>query len=258
MGFYIIQIQNNNLYIHDAPNNRLLKCPIGASQASILINYQSSGDPINAFFVTPNNDLYVAYPDRVEKNGVRIFGVPNQVNEAPNQTSAPDNIFVDRLGNLFLSDRYSRVLKIAPGTTIGTVVAGGNDYGWDLNQLVNVGGIHVDSLGILYVAEWETFINLRGRVLKFMPGSSIGIVATGNLNTMSGMDVDRSGNIYTAAVTKDIVEKWVPGATNSIVVAGGTISGSGSNQLYAPYDVKLDENGKIYILDFGNARVQKY
>jgi sugar lactone lactonase YvrE len=45
---------------------------------------------------------------------------------------------------------------------------------------------------------------------------------------------------------------------SGINVAGGNGAGSTANQLYNPSDVFVDNNGNIYINDFGNDRIQKW
>jgi hypothetical protein len=50
---------------------------------------------------------------------------------------------------------------------------------------------------------------------------------------------------------------WAPGAKSGITVAGGRF-GRGANSLAYPKDVKLDQEGNIYIVDTGNNRIQKW
>lgn len=49
---------------------------------------------------------------------------------ANNQFSAAQNVVVDKQGNIYVADANNyRVLKFAPGSSTGTVVAGGNGQG---------------------------------------------------------------------------------------------------------------------------------
>ena len=52
--------------------------------------------------------------------------------------------------------------------------------------------------------------------------------------------------------------KWSPGASEGVVVAGGNGRGSESNQLNNPIAIDLDSNGKLYIADQVNHRIQRY
>jgi sugar lactone lactonase YvrE len=52
--------------------------------------------------------------------------------------------------------------------------------------------------------------------------------------------------------------KWLPGATNGTVVAGGNGAGSLNTQLYYPEGVFVDSFGTVYVTDYGNDRVMKW
>jgi hypothetical protein len=73
-----------------------------------------------------------------------------------------------------------------------------------------------------------------------------------------GISVDVSGNVYVADVENHRVQKWAPGATTGITVAGGNGPGSAANQLNRPKDVFVDVAGNIYIADENNQRIQKW
>ncbi|CAF1662538.1 unnamed protein product, partial [Didymodactylos carnosus] len=48
-------------------------------------------------------------------------------------------------------------------------------------------------------------------------------------------------------------------ASQGVMVAGQTsVSGTGSNQLSSPRQVQLDTQGYLYILDYGNYRIQRW
>ena len=56
--------------------------------------------------------------------------------------------------------------------------------------------------------------------------------------------VDNSGNVYVADVYNNRVQKWAPGATSGITVAGGNGPGNAANQLFQPYAIWVDAAGK--------------
>ena len=72
------------------------------------------------------------------------------------------------------------------------------------------------------------------------------------------MYIDANGNIYIADTGNHRVQKWTPGATSGITVAGTGISGNSSSALSMPNDVYVAADGAIYIADTGNNRIQKW
>ena len=70
--------------------------------------------------------------------------------------------------------------------------------------------------------------------------------------------VDGSGNVYVADYDNNRIQKWTPGATNGITVAGGNGAGSGADQLNLPNSVYVDGSGNVYVTDEQNHRVQKW
>ena len=77
-------------------------------------------------------------------------------------------------------------------------------------------------------------------------------------NPALGVVLDASRNIYIADEKNHRIQKWAPGATTGITVAGGNGSGAAENQLSDPTNLALDASGNIYVLDRGNSRVQKW
>ncbi|MBX7108650.1 MAG: T9SS type A sorting domain-containing protein [Chitinophagales bacterium] len=77
-------------------------------------------------------------------------------------------------------------------------------------------------------------------------------------STAGGIAVDASGNIYICDNPNHRIQKWAPGATEGITVAGGNGAGSGADQLNNPSDVFVDQAGNVYVCDNYNARVQKW
>ncbi|CAF4579519.1 unnamed protein product [Rotaria sp. Silwood2] len=52
--------------------------------------------------------------------------------------------------------------------------------------------------------------------------------------------------------------KWVEGAKQGIVVAGGQGEGNGLTQLYSPRGVVVDQLGTVYVADRGNDRIMRW
>jgi len=85
-----------------------------------------------------------------------------------------------------------------------------------------------------------------------------GTDAGGGQFTLSGLCVDSVGNIYIADDDHNSVQKWLPGASGGVTVAGGNGAGSNADQLNEPASVFLDNQGNLYIADFLNYRIQEW
>ncbi len=153
-------------------------------------------------------------------------------------------------------------------TPNAVTVAGGNGPGGNANQLFAPGSVYVNRDGSFYVSDEQ-----NNRIQRFPAGStsvSIGTtVAGGNgvgteptqLNSPHSTYPDNEGNIYVADVYNNRIQKFPSGstgATDGITAAGGNGSGMAANQLYAPACAFVDGNGKLYVADQVNNRIQKF
>ncbi|CAF1176945.1 unnamed protein product [Didymodactylos carnosus] len=77
--------------------------------------------------------------------------------------------------------------------------------------------------------------------------------------TLYGIFVDCFGAIYVTDHAYHRIQLWTNSSVGVTIIGSqnGT-SGSGPNDLLAPIDVKLDQQGNIYVLDTNNNRIQKY
>ena len=158
-------------------------------------------------------------------------------------------IEVDSSGNIYIADtQNNRVIKWAPGADEGTVVAGGNGAGSNLNQLNNPTDIHVDSSGNLYVL--DTYNN---RIVIWAPDATVGVLRVDKnngawswSNTFWSFDVDISGNVYTTD-WNDYVSKVHKWADVSDPTSFSLITDMGESAV----EIEIDDSNNIYVIANG-------
>ncbi|CAF1442947.1 unnamed protein product [Rotaria sordida] len=164
---------------------------------------------------------------------------------------------------LYISDvEKHEVRRYQIGDKNGTVVAGGNGYGDDLNQLNKPTYIFVDQQEIVYVSDKNNH-----RVMKWNKDAKEGIVVAGGqgkgnaltqLSNPRGLFVDTLGTIYAIDSWNHRVMRWPKGAKQGTVIVGGNGPGQGANQFNCPRGLSFDRDGNLYVVDYNNHRVQRF
>ncbi len=177
----------------------------------------------------------------------------------------PQDMCGDNSGNLYVVDGVSNsVVKIAAGSSTGIIVAGGNGKGSALNQFASPQSVAVDAEGNLYVSD-----ALMNRVTKWTPGSTEGITVAGSntgaygsaanlLSAPKNICIDADGNLFIADRFNHRIQKWAPGASVGVTVAGGNGNGIAENQISESMDVGVDAMGNVYVADYFNNRISKW
>jgi sugar lactone lactonase YvrE len=225
---------HHNIYIADGGNNRVVKWPKDSFTCVTV-----AGDPAGTAGSTP---------DRL---------------------NVPQSVYVDTAGYIYISDAgNNRVQKWAPGAHSGVTVAGSSigTAGVADSLLSSPHGIWLDTAGAIYVAD-----QLNNRVQKWMPGALSGVTVAGSaagsgglggdqLSGPAGISIDMAGNVYIADAGNNRVQKWAPGATQGLTVAGDSAGNTSifNNRLSFPRAVFLDTAGALYVADGGANRVQKW
>ena len=163
---------------------------------------------------------------------------------------------------IYVSDKANnRVMKWNPDASSGTIVAGGNGSGGNLNQTYGPSGIFVDGENNLYVVE-----AFNHRVTKWAPDSSEGVIVAGGngsgsdldqLSNPQGIYVDSSKNIYVAEQGNKRISKWSPGSSEGVLVAGNG-GGNALTSLSNSRDVHIDSNGNYFVSQWIPHRIVKW
>jgi hypothetical protein len=118
----------------------------------------------------------------------------------------------------------------------------------------------------LYIADQSTDDNIGGRIVRWSPGASSGVVigggrgrgsAANQIGFSTGIAVDGLGDVFIGDADNYRVQLWTPGAPAGITVADGSKTPS-TGLPFQPWGVKVDENGTVYAADETNNRVIRF
>jgi uncharacterized protein (TIGR03437 family) len=210
----------------------------------------------------------------VAGNGAQWFG-----GDGGPATSAelldPSGVAVDSAGNLYIADTFNhRIRKISNGV-ITTAAGGGPSLGDNgpatSAQVLNPGGVAVDSAGNLYIADsgHNRIRRVSNGVITTVAGIGTccfsgdnGPPASAQVYGPKGVAVDSAGSLYIADSLNNRIRKVSNGVTTT-VAGNGTQGFSGDNgpatsaQLNSPAGVAVDSAGNLYIADTWNNLIRK-
>jgi sugar lactone lactonase YvrE len=213
---------------------------------------------------------------------------------AANTFNIPGSVAKDSAGNLYVADSgNARVLIFRPPFSTGmkaSVVIG--QHGFTSANVSNTAtgmgssySVAIDSKGNLWVGD-----DTNDRVMEYTPPFSNGMAATlvlgqsstdgakvcyetsptpTNLCSPNGMSFDAQGNLWLAdADFNRILEFTPPFSTGMAATLELGQPGPAFNldytpiasaiSLAAPFDLKFDSNGNLWVADFGHNRVLEY
>ena len=192
--------------------------------------------------------------------------------------SYPEDVVVDRSGNLYIADGdNARIRRVDAATKIITTVGGTGKAGFSGDgglavaaQLSYTTRLGVDASDNLYVVDTgngrvrkiDRFTNI---IMTEAGGSGDSAAATAAvLIAPRNVALDSAGNLYIADKFNHRIRK-VNLATKVISTVAGTgvggFSGDGgpatSAKIYTPFGVALDAAGNLYIADDDNYRIRR-
>ncbi|CAF1410590.1 unnamed protein product [Adineta ricciae] len=198
------------------------------------------------------------YQIKWKKNGTPIAGGHGSGSDL-NQLRQPQGLFVDNDNTIYIVDYQNhRIVQWKSADTEknevrrwtegedansnGTIVAGGNDAGNNLNQLNSPSSIFVDENYSVYISDHKNH-----RIMKWRKGAQTGMIVAGG-----------SGQICVGDCANHRVVCWNEGSSEGTIVAGGIGPGESSDKLSSPTGISFDIKGNIYVSDHNNHRVQKF
>src|ERR1700761_6263478 len=197
-------------------------------------------------------------------------------------TPSPIGIAVDAAGNLYVTDWYlagipyleNTIRKITPAgvvtTLAGNAGGSGNTNGpGPTAQFFAPNGTAVDAAGNVYVADVAN--NLIRKVAP--DGTTSTFAGSGAAGFLDGQDVhatfdapaavaiDRSGNLYVADYSSNLIRKITPAGLVTTLAGGGPGYGTDGKGALAsfhnPSGIIVDPSGNAYVADAGSQEIRK-
>ncbi|HEY9897763.1 MAG TPA: IPT/TIG domain-containing protein [Pantanalinema sp.] len=287
---------DGNVYLADAWNAVIRKItPAGVvtTVAGSGVKGFADGPAASAMFDNPisvavarDGSLYVGeeFNNRIRKitpdGMVSTFAGGTQGNLDGVGTAAqfyrPDQLVLDAAGNLFVSDYGNHnIRKITPDGTVTTLAgsvpaaAGTTDGTGTAARFNQPFDIALDPQGNLFVADYG---NHRIRkvtpagVVTTVAGSTSGFVdgatSSAKFNQPAGLTFDRAGNLLVAERAGNVVRRVTPdGVVTTLVGTGaaGTRDGAAlSATLHGPFDLWVDQAGRVFIIEEWGQRIRMY
>ena len=196
------------------------------------------------------------------------------------QLNLPSGVAVDDKGNIYISDRSNNRVRVVDNKGTITTFAGngGDGYKGDLGpatqaQLSKPFGLALDNKGNLYIADRE-----NNRVRKVNPQGIITTVAgdggfffmgdngpsyRASIAGPTGVVVDKNGILYIADRNNNRIRSVDTQGMIRTVAGTGQQDYNGESEmardtnLYLPFGVALDQDGKILIIDRSHYRIRR-
>ncbi|CAF1194135.1 unnamed protein product [Adineta steineri] len=259
--------KNKNIFIADRGNHRIVEWKYNARIGQIIAGGNKEGNrmhqlnsPTDVIVDQQNHFIIIA-----DSGNRRVVEWMNQKQQILIHNIHCHGLAMDKHGFLYVSDSEKnevRRWKMGEYSNGGTVVAGGNGYGGQLNQLCYPTFIFVDEEQSVYVSDGSNH-----RVMKWRKDAKEGRIVAGgngqgrNLNQLwapKGVVVDHFGRIYVADGGNHRVMRWCEGKEEGEIVVGGSGQGNQTNQLMRPLGLSFDDEENLYVADDCNHRIQKF
>ena len=204
-------------------------------------------------------------------NATLVAGISQLRSNNASGLDYPQDVYSDSRQNLYVTDYYgARVQKYINGSSVGLTIAGTSGVaGTALNQFGGLRYFWFDPTDTyMYVTDCDNH-----RIMRYLTnatGGSNGVVVAGGNgagNTANTLYYpwgihsipSLSTDLYISNFYGHSVMKWTPGASSGTFVAGTPgVAGSNSTLLNYPMGIKLDSNLNLYVVDYGNHRVQMF
>ncbi|CAF5018488.1 unnamed protein product, partial [Rotaria sp. Silwood1] len=259
---YVFVDRNNSVYVSDWGNHRVMKWVEGAKQGIVVAGGQGEGNGLTQLYgpegvvVDELGTIYVADGgnDRIMRwtkgatQGSVIVGGNGEGGQS-NQLNGPSEFrFVP--AHLVSTD----IDQKARWQQNGLTVAGGNRDGNGINQLSYPWGLYVDDDQTIYVAD-----QFNHRIMEWKRGATSGQVVVGGNGKGSG--THQLSNPFDVIVDKETDSLIICDYSNNRVVRWPRRNGTSGETIISNINcvgLTMDENGSLYVVDYGKDEVRRY
>jgi len=198
------------------------------------------------------DNLYVADSlnhriQKFAKDGLFLgkWGVPG---DGPGQFNMPWGITIDDVGNLYVADwRNDRIQKFSPQ---GDFLAQWGSSGGIAGQLHRPSSVAVDTTGLLYVVDWG---NERVQIIS-QDGETLAVLRGDSIDSLWAEEYFSANPDEARERRKADLEPNIKAQEEQSREESANIE----KLLWGPTAVKLDSQGRIYIVDSCRHRLQIY
>jgi sugar lactone lactonase YvrE len=182
-------------------------------------------------------------------------------------------ITTDASGNVYIAEKSNSLIrKITPAgvvTTLAGSTSGFNDGLGSAAKFNQPTDVAVDVQGNVYVLDDGNFrirkITPTGNVTTFagtgVAGYQDGEGNVAKFNSLSGIAIDGSGNLYVADLANNRIRKVTSAGVVSTLagtgVAGYADGAGASAKFYYPGSITVDASGTVYVAERGTHRIRK-
>jgi DNA-binding beta-propeller fold protein YncE len=180
----------------------------------------------------------------------------------------PFALTVDPITNMvYVSDTgNNRVMRYAPNSSVGVLVAGTGIGGTARTQLFG-------PRGLIYNGVTNSLVIVNGissNIVRWVLDAQNWTLLAGSINGVSGSSAsllsgptdvafDSMGYMYVADENNHRVQLFLPDRLNGTTIAGVSgVSGPSATELYKCTGVAFDSRFHLYVADYHNHRIQKY
>ena len=186
----------------------------------------------------------------------------------------PEGIAIDAVGNLYVTDSKSGLIRVISPAGIVTTLAGtayytANDVGSGLGVSFDKPyGIAVDSHGNLFVADAGgnkirkvTPAGLVYTIAGSVAGFADGPGTSALFSAPAGITIDAADNLYVADTYNNRIRKITTQGFVTTIAGNsqpGLFDAVGTNANFnQPFNLTIDKNGNIYVADTQNQDIRK-